>query len=192
MHQTLQELLSSVAWAPFEVVHGIVNPLTQLTSCHGRMPDEKVLSSLLIKSLTDSFSNWEQCLKSWPAAMALLPGSNHSRWKSTAASNVALSPSLNKSHSFRARPLKCPANCRTCFSCDQAFHRDALLRKGSQSPILTAGSSPVNGSTGGAQVPHSHMSRWCCSCFRYYWRGSSWPRSLYYKWKAPYQCTRLS
>ena len=108
-----------------------------------------VLSSLLIKSLTLSLSDWEQCWKSW-AAITFPLGSSHSRRVPTAASKVALSRSLSKSHSCRVQPLKCPANCSSHSSGDQRFQRDALVKMGNQSSNLTAGSSSVNGSTGGS------------------------------------------
>ena len=50
---------------------------------------------------------------------------------------------------FRVQSVKCPANCKSCSSGDHPFQTEARLRIGSQSSSLTAGFSPVKGSTGG-------------------------------------------
>ena len=143
MLQTLLELPST--GAPPAAVHVAVSLSSPPASYRGKTKGPLQSPN----KITDSLSDWEQCLQSC-AAMAFPPGSNRSRRANTAESNVARSPSPNKSHSCKARPLRCPANCSSCSSGDQLFHTEARFRIGHQSSNLTAGFSPVNGSTGGA------------------------------------------
>ena len=92
------------------------------------------------------------CQKSW-AATALSLGSSLLFSAVTALFQLLFSSVVSKFHSWRALPLRCPANCINSSSSLHAFHTPAHSKLGSQSPRSSSCLSPVNCSTGGA-FPH--------------------------------------